>query len=61
MDLRKLKELRENRGISLVELSKKTGIDRNRLSKMERGVVNPSYGSVASVVSCLGYELRVVM
>ena len=61
MELKKLKEVREMRRITLKELSKAVGVNRNRLSRIEQGVVNPSYETVEAIVKELGFELVLVL
>jgi transcriptional regulator with XRE-family HTH domain len=61
MDLKKLKEVREMRRITLKGLSKAVGVNRNRLSRIEQGAVNPSYETVEAIVKELGFELVLVL
>lgn len=61
MDLRKIKELRKQKKISLVELSKMTGIYRHTLSRMEKGAATVSFGTVSDVLDALGYRLLIVL
>jgi transcriptional regulator with XRE-family HTH domain len=57
MKLTELKDLRKQQKIKIKELSSRTGINRDRLSLVERGKVNPSYGTVEAIVESLGGEL----
>lgn len=57
MELTKLRDIRKMRGISIDELSKVTGINRDRLSLIERGKVNPSFSTVEVMVKAIGAEL----
>jgi transcriptional regulator with XRE-family HTH domain len=49
-----LGKLRRMRGISLVELSRRTGMSRQALSRIEKGVQDPSYSTVVKICDALG-------
>ncbi|WP_372711452.1 helix-turn-helix domain-containing protein [Hyphomicrobium sp.] len=57
MDLTKLKEIRKMRKISIKDLSKQTGINRDRISLIERGVVNPSFKTVEAIAEAIGAKI----
>lgn len=44
-------------GISQTELSAKSGIDQSDISKLERGIGNPSVGTLNRLADALGMEL----
>lgn len=46
-------------GISQLELSKRTGIDQSDISKLERGIGNPSINTLNRLASALGKELTI--
>lgn len=48
---------RANKGISQTELSKVTGIDQSDLSKIERGVANPSVNTLKRIAEALDTQL----
>lgn len=48
---------RANAGISQKELAAKTGIDQSDISKIERGVSNPSVATLKRLAAGLGTEL----
>ena len=48
---------RANKGISQTELSKVTGIDQSDLSKIERGVANPSVNTLKRIADALDTQL----
>ena len=50
---------RAEKGISQKELSELTGIDQSDLSKIERGVANPSIGTLNRIAEALGAKLVV--
>ncbi len=54
-----LSEARAKTGISQAELSLKTGIDQLDISKLERGVGNPSIATLEKISSALGKRLEV--
>ena len=45
--------------MSQVQLASLTGIDQSDISKIERGVANPSVGTLKRIAQALGYELHV--
>jgi len=49
----KIKEIRKSKGITLKEMSKKTGISVNYLSQIERGLSNPSIGIIKKISNVL--------
>lgn len=59
MDLTKLKEIRKMRKMSIKEISKITGINRQRISYIERGLVNPSWKSVEAITKALNAEINI--
>lgn len=50
---------RTKRGLSQKELSELTGIDQSDLSKIERGVANPSIGTLSRIAEALDTKLVV--
>ena len=50
-------EARANKGCSQMELSKATGIDQSDISKIERGVANPSVGTLTRIADALDTNL----
>lgn len=61
MELLKLKEVRLMRKISIKEVSKITGINRDRISLIERGIVNPSFDTVVKIADALKVELIFIL
>ncbi|MBS0207901.1 MAG: helix-turn-helix transcriptional regulator [Planctomycetes bacterium] len=60
--LRRLKELRELHGLSLAEVSKRSGMDRSAISKLENGVfTNPTYATLENYAQAVGANLRFVI
>ena len=53
----KVLELRALRGISQSELSNISGIDQSDISKIERGVANPSIGTLKRIAEALDAKL----
>ena len=57
---KKVRELRKERGLSQESLSKKIGISRATLSKLENGyLANVSISVLDNTLSNLGYELDI--
>ncbi len=54
--LQKLRAIRRMRKTTIEELSKVTGINRDRISLIERGLVNPSFRTVELIIKTLGAE-----
>lgn len=54
-----LLEARAKAGMSQSELSAKTGIDQSDISKIERGVANPSVLTLSRLADALGMELKI--
>ena len=50
---------RAKAGISQAELSDKTGIDQSDISKLERGVGNPSVSTLNRLALAMGMELNI--
>jgi transcriptional regulator with XRE-family HTH domain len=53
----RLRDLRQDRGISLVELSKAAGLSIGFLSQIERGISSPSLKALASIADALGLPI----
>lgn len=57
--LEKLRFIRRLNGISVKEVSRRTGINRNRVSLIERGKVNPSFGTVVKIAEAVGAKVAI--
>jgi transcriptional regulator with XRE-family HTH domain len=53
----KLKQARSQRGLTQGQLSKKTGVDIQRISKYERGVLVPTTEVIVKISDALGVSL----
>jgi transcriptional regulator with XRE-family HTH domain len=49
-----IKNIRKSKGITLQEMSNRTGISLNHLSQIERGRTNPSIGTLKKITDVLG-------
>lgn len=49
-----IKRIRKANGITLQEMSNKTGISVNHLSQIERAKINPSIGTIKKITNVLG-------
>jgi transcriptional regulator with XRE-family HTH domain len=56
--LQNLKFLRVQSGMTLEQLAETTGLTRSYLSKVERGVSNPSIGAAVSIAEALGVTVE---
>lgn len=54
-----LMKARSNANLSQSELSKIAGIDQSDISKIERGVANPSVSTLKRLASAMGMELNI--
>jgi ribosome-binding protein aMBF1 (putative translation factor) len=54
-----LRLARERKGLSLGDVSERTGIDRTALSKMERGRGNPTFATIGRVTAAIGLKMVV--
>ena len=52
---------RARKGISQKELSDLTGIDQSDISKIERGIANPSVNTLSRIAQALGAKLQISM
>lgn len=50
---------RENMGITQKELANKTGIDQANISKIERGIANPSLTTLKRIAHGMGVRLKI--
>lgn len=50
---------RENAEITQKELSRKTGIDQANISKIERGITNPSLSTLKRLAHGMGMQLKI--
>ena len=57
----RLKNARETRGLSAVELARQVGVSRTTLQAVERGLPSPSMGTYLSVMASLGLAADVAL
>ncbi len=50
---------RNNVGITQKALAEKTGIDQSDLSKIERGITNPTIGTLERIADALGMQINI--
>jgi DNA-binding Xre family transcriptional regulator len=57
-----LKEIRQQKKLSLATLAKRSGIDKGALSRLENGQnSNPTYSTLTAIARALGAELKIVI
>ena len=57
-----LKRLRQQKKLSLADVSKRSGIDKAALSRLENGQnVNPTVLTLESIARAIGVELQIVL
>jgi transcriptional regulator with XRE-family HTH domain len=66
MDIKKqigsrIRSLRRERGLTIEELSFRSGIHYNYIGDIERGVRNPSLESLSRIAAGLGVELKSIL
>ena len=49
------------RGVTIGQLSKATKLNRDRISLIERGMVNPSYQTVLLIIEALDAKLTITI
>lgn len=60
--LHKLRDEREHRGLSLAEISRRSGIDKGALSRLENAVnANPKFDTLVRYADALGVELAMTV
>jgi transcriptional regulator with XRE-family HTH domain len=59
MDFMELKIARIRQGISLVEMSRRTGIDSGMLSRIEHNRANPTIGTLEKITKELGMKILI--
>ena len=57
MELTQLRTIRKLHKISIKDLSKSTGINRDRISLIERGRVNPSFQTVEAIALAINAKV----
>jgi len=57
---RQVAELREKHHLTQLELANKTGLPQAQISRIERGVINPTSATLAKIAEALGADLRLV-
>jgi DNA-binding XRE family transcriptional regulator len=56
-----LKKAREALGLSLADVSARTGIDRGSISKMENGLANPTFETIGRYAAGLGKRVGIIL
>lgn len=56
---KKIQELRKKHKISQTELSEALGVSQNRISEIENGRYDFSFGYYAKILNQLGYEFEI--
>jgi len=54
--MRKLREIRKSKGLTLSQLARLVGLSPNYLSQIERGIANPSIGVLKKITNALGIQ-----
>jgi len=56
-----MRQLRIEKEVSQEQLSKKSGVDRSYISRLELGIANPSLKKIERLVKALGGDVKVVI
>lgn len=54
----KIREMRENAGLTQISLAQKVGISQPALARMEKGIISPSVQVGAEIARALGCDLN---
>jgi len=54
----RIRSLRKLKGLTLVQLSQRTGLSHGYLSQIERGISQPSIGSLVEIAQALGVTMQ---
>lgn len=60
MNFDKLKEHRKAQKLTILQMQKKTGINRNMLSMIERGYANPTIKTLECICKVLGLKIELL-
>lgn len=55
-----MRDARKSRGLTQEELSDKANVSMRHISKIERGIMNPSYEILYALINCLGVSADVL-
>ena len=55
-----LKRAREEQGLSLADVAERSGIDKGSISKLESGLTNPTFQTIARYAASIGMRIRIV-
>ncbi len=58
MGLKTIRQLREERGWSQLDLAVRLGVSQSNITRWERGTVAPQRGNVASLASVFGVSVE---
>lgn len=61
MDLKKLRDIRKMRGLTIGELAKKVGVNRDTISDIEKGKANPTYNNLESIADALNVTIEILL
>ena len=56
-----LKKLRKEKGLKIKDLALLTGIDRNKISRIEKDIDSARICDLVKILSVLNYELRILI
>lgn len=59
MIVKKLHGLRKRKGLTVLEMSKLTGLSVMTINNIEKGKHDPKHGNVEKIIKALGYGLRI--
>lgn len=54
----RLKAIREAKGLTQVQLAEKLGVQQDRISRLERGAVEPGWTNVCRIADALGVSVQ---
>ncbi len=59
MNLSDLKAIRKAQKIKITDVSRKTGIHRDRISSIERGLGNPHFNTIIAIADAINAKITI--
>lgn len=53
----RMREIRKHKNLTILDLEATTGIDNGKISKIERGLINVEFYTIARIADALGVEI----
>ncbi|MDR0829541.1 MAG: helix-turn-helix domain-containing protein [Prevotellaceae bacterium] len=53
-------DVRKSENLTQLELAKRIGVDKSYISKIEKGIIEPSTGTFYRIISAAGFRIEIV-